>query len=126
MMAKERQYHTRDIGRKVICKVVSIRGHCSYGLKVGDEFEVSAKSTGGICGYLYHNIYPFVMTYQFGGGFPEKGNWPGDRMEVVCPDATSCVRVQLRPDGVDAARHPVYLKDEEDEEKRWRKRLGID
>jgi len=124
-MAKERKYHTRDVGRKVICRVVSIRGHCDYGLKIGDEFEVSAISSGGICGYLYHNIYPFVMVYQFGGRFPESRNWPGDRIEVFCPDVIGCVRVQLRPEGIDDVRHPIYLKDQVEEEKRWCKKLGL-
>ncbi len=111
-------------GYKVIGTIVSIKGHCDYGQKVGDRFELSAQSTGGLCAYLYHNLYPYIMTYQFGGKFPE--SWGGERMEFTCPDIVNQVRIQLRPEGVDEARHPVFLKEGESEEKKWRKKLGID
>jgi len=126
-MTKERKYHVGGEGRKVIGRIISIRGHCTYGQKVGDEFELTAQSTGGLCPYLYYNLYPYIMTYQFGGTYPDTmTGWTGERMEFICPDIINQVRIQLRPEGVDAARHPVYLKDEEKEEQKWRKKLGID
>jgi len=126
-MLKERKYHLGREGRKVIGRIISIKGHCTYGQKVGDEFELSAQSTGGLCGYLYYNLYPYIMTYQFGGKFPDTGiGWAGEKMEFTCPDIVNQVRIQLRPEGVDEARHPVYLKEEEREEEKWRKKLGID
>ena len=123
-MTKERKYHVGDEGRKLIGRIISIKGHCTYGQKVGDEFELSAQSTGDICPYFYHNLYPYIMTYQFGGKFPE--SWGGECMEFLCPDILNQVRIQLRPEGTDSARHLAYLKDEENEEKKWRKKLGID
>jgi len=123
-VTKERKYHLGREGRKIIGRVISIKGHCTYGLKVGDEFELSAQSSGGLCGYFYYNLYPYIMTYQFGGKFPE--SWGGERMEFTCPDIVNHVRIQLRPEGVDEARHPVFRKEEENEEKKWRKKLGKD
>jgi uncharacterized repeat protein (TIGR04076 family) len=124
MSKKEKNSGGHKKGRKVIGRIVSIRGHCSYGLKVGDEFELGHMSTSGICPDLFYNIYPSVMTYQFGGKFPETGTLAGERMEFTCPDVINAARIQLRPEGVDPTRHPVYLEDEKNEEKKWRKRLG--
>ena len=123
-MSKERKYHLGHEGRKVIGRIISIKGHCTYGLKVGDEFELSAQSTGGICAYFYYNLYPTINALQFGGKLPE--SWGGERMELTCPDITNQVRIQLRPEGADEARHPRYIEEEEREEKKWRKKLGID
>ena len=109
-------------GYRVIGKIVSIRGHCDFGQKVGQEFELSSQSTGGICAYLYYNIYPYVMTLQFGGKFPE--SWGGERMEFTCPDIINQVRIQLRREEVEEARHPLYLEDEEEEKEKWRKKLA--
>ncbi len=50
-MSKERKYYIGHEGRKVIGRIISIKGHCTYGLKVGDEFELSAQSPGGLCAY---------------------------------------------------------------------------
>ena len=126
-MAKDRKYHVAHEGRKVIGRIISIKGHCDYGLKVGDEFELSAQSPDGLCGYFYYSIHPYIKTFQFGGKFPDDGiAWAGERMEYTCPDVVNSVRIQLRPEGIDAARHPVYLKEMENEEKKWRKKLGID
>lgn len=115
-MTEERKYHVGQEGRKVIGRIISIKGHCTYGLKVGDEFELSAQSPGGLCAYFYHNIYPYIMTYQFGGKFPE--NWGGERMEFTCPDVLNQARIQLRPEGVEEARHPSYLKEREREKRK--------
>lgn len=97
-------------GHKVIGTIISIKGHCDYGQKVGDRFELSAQCSDGLCGYLYYSIYPFIMALQFGGKFPEA--WGGERMEFTCPDIINATRIQLRCEGVDEARHPLYIKDE--------------
>ena len=125
-MAKESKYHEVKRGQRVIGRIVSIRGHCNWGMEVGDEFELSAMSPGGLCPYLYYNIYPYVMTLQFGGEFPDEYPWAGDRLEFICPDVINAARIQLRREGVDPARHPNYLKDEEEEEERWRKKFAKD
>jgi len=131
-MTEERKYHIEHPdeeyqshkGNKIRGRIVHIRGYCPYGHKVGDEFEISGESTGGLCGYLYYNIYPYMLILQFGGKFPETGAWGGERVELFCPDPINAVRIQLRREGVTRARHPVYLKDEEDEEKWWREKFG--
>ena len=124
--AEEDLKHVPYKGHKVICRILSIKGYCAWGQKVGQEFIVSANSPGGLCGYLHHMIYPFIMVLEFGGNFPESKNWGGDRMEFTCPDAINVTRVQLRREGVDPTRHISYLKDEEREERRWRKKLGVE
>ncbi len=43
--------------------------------KVGDQIELSGHNTGNMCGFFYHDLFPYVIMLQFGGGFPpEWGN----------------------------------------------------
>ena len=95
-MTENRKFHDARYGRKVIGRIIRIKGHCTYGLKVGDEFDLSAGSAGGICGYFYYSLYPYIMTLQFGGHFPPKPiGWHDEFMELNCPDIENAVTIQL-------------------------------
>ena len=97
-MRDNRKFHDARYGRKVIGKIIRIKGHCTYGLKLGDEFELSSGSADGICGYFYYNIYPYIMTLQFGGQFPPQPiGWHEEFIELNCPDIVNAVTIQLRP-----------------------------
>ena len=56
-----------DDGYKVIGTVKSIKGHCPAGHNVGDTFELSVEDSAGLCGWLYHEIFPHVWMLQAGG-----------------------------------------------------------
>lgn len=126
MKAEKSKYQGIQRGHKVIGRIVSIRRKCTWGMQVGDEFELSIMSTGGICPYMYYCAYPFIMALQFGADFPDEYPWGGDRTEVPCSDSINLTIMQLRREGVNPARHSVYIEDEKEEERRWRKKLGID
>jgi uncharacterized repeat protein (TIGR04076 family) len=80
------------IGDKIQATVVSTKGRCSAGHKAGDVFEISYHDTCGLCGAFYHNIFPSVCAFQFGGSFP----WfKGDEMFVSCPDPNNTVTMKL-------------------------------
>jgi uncharacterized repeat protein (TIGR04076 family) len=88
-MTQERQ----QVGHKVVARVMDIKGQCYWGHKVGQEMEVSCHNTGGMCGFLYHDVFHSIVLLQFGGAYP----W-GDRDVVVaeCPDRANAVKVELR------------------------------
>ena len=115
-------------GAQIIGTIVSVTGRCWMGQKVGDTFELDGTVTGGLCGHLYHTIYPYLIMLEYGGGFPNDtaNEWPGSQPELVCPDAYNQVRIQLRRGGIPEGRHPLYVKEMEREEKKWRKKLGKD
>jgi uncharacterized repeat protein (TIGR04076 family) len=113
-MAKKREVLKRGIW--VLGRVLSIRGHCRYGHEVGDEYRLSCMDTGGLCPDLYRFLYPYIMTYQFGGKFPDDWSWAGNRLEFLCPDVINGLRIQLRPENVEFSRHELYLRDENKEE----------
>ncbi len=70
--------------RKVRLTVVALEGTCSKGHRVGDVFEVDCYDAGGVCGYLYYTVFPFVSVLVHGGSYP----WaPDGRMRLPCPDA---------------------------------------
>ena len=83
------------IGFTVIGTIKEAKGHCNAGHKVGDQIELSGHNTGGMCGFFYHDIFPYIIMLQFGGGFPEAWGNP-DVVELSCMDLTNTVKIELR------------------------------
>ena len=80
------------IGYRVVATVLSVKGECSAGHKAGETFEISCHEPAGLCGYFYHDIFPSLSTFQFGGSMPW---WQGDTIELTCPDSDNLVRLRL-------------------------------
>lgn len=83
----------KDFGYKVMGTITSKRGLCRFGHEVGQTFELSGRQTGGICGYLYHTIFPFILVIQCGGVWHEGEE---ELPEFECPDVAAGVRIKLR------------------------------
>ncbi len=84
-----------QVGCRVVGTVKAVKGVCSAGHKVGDQFELSGYSSAGLCGFFYHDIFPYLIMLQFGGGFPPE--W-GDPEVVVldCLDKANAVTLELK------------------------------
>lgn len=80
------------IGKKVMATVVSVKGTCSAGHQAGETFEVSCHDPNGLCGYFYHDLFPNLSTFQFGGNLPW---WNGDTIQAQCPDSYNLVTLKL-------------------------------
>jgi uncharacterized repeat protein (TIGR04076 family) len=83
------------IGYRVIGTIKNVKGFCSAGHKAGDQIELSGHQTGGLCGFLYHDAFPYIIMLQFGGGLP--AGW-GDTevVELECMDKANAVKMELR------------------------------
>ena len=81
-------------GTRLIARVVSQKGTCEAGHGVGDEFDVSGLTPGGMCPFAFYTLFPFLVTLQYGGSFP----WEKDPniSTVACPDADNPVVFELR------------------------------
>lgn len=84
-----------QIGYKIVGTVTGIKGECGWGHKVGDKFELSGWDAAGLCGFFYHDIFPYVIMLQFGGSFPEEWGDP-DVIELECMDRANAVKMELR------------------------------
>ena len=75
-------------------KVVSQKGTCTAGHRVGDEFVLGEKTPDGLCSWAFAAIFPFANAIRFGGSLP----WEDDPDEatVACPDPDNPVVFQLR------------------------------
>jgi len=80
------------IGYKVKATVIGAKGTCSADHKEGDTFEISCHNPNGLCGFFYHDIFPSLSTFQFGGNLPW---WQGDTIQVSCPDSYNLVTMKL-------------------------------
>lgn len=87
----EQKFH---VGHRVKATVLSVKGECHWGHKPGDSFEISCHDTAGLCGFFYHDIFPWIAMLQFGGGFPESWGGP-DRVQLECMDRWNAVTLEL-------------------------------
>jgi len=78
--------------KKLKAEVIGLKGDCNAGHKVGDQFEVSCWDTGGMCGFLYHAIFPTLSVMQFDGAYP----WGSDELTANCPDDFNLLTVKLK------------------------------
>jgi len=78
---------------RVVGTIKRVKGACTVGHQPGDQFELSGHSSGGLCGYFYHDLFPFILMLEYGGGFP----W-GDPnvMTWECIDKANAVTIELR------------------------------
>ncbi len=78
----------------VIAKVISQKGTCEVGHKVGDEFIIGQQTPPNLCSWAFHSLFPFAEVLQFDGSFP----WEQDRDKatVACPDPANPVVFELR------------------------------
>ena len=78
----------------VIAKVISQKGACSAGHKVGDEFLIGQETPAGMCSWAFYALLPFAGVLQFGGSFPWEED--KDKATVACPDPGNPVGFELR------------------------------
>ncbi len=78
----------------VIARVISQKGTCEAGHRVGDEFTIGQKVLPGICSWAFYTLFPFAEVLQFGGSFP----WEKDpnKATITCPDPANPVIFELR------------------------------
>jgi uncharacterized repeat protein (TIGR04076 family) len=91
MAQQEEKFH---VGQRVVATIKSVKGTCHWKHKAGDSFEISAHDTAGLCGFFYHDIFPYILMLQFGGGFEEWGQ--PDSLELQCLDKMNAVTIELR------------------------------
>ncbi len=77
----------------VVAKVISQKGTCEAGHRVGDEFVIGQSTPNGMCSWAFYTLFPFAEVLQFGGGFP----WEKDpsKTTVACPDPGNPVVFEL-------------------------------
>jgi len=76
-------------------KVISQKGTCGAGHKVGDEWIMPpGKTPEGICLSAFAVLYPSIRTITYGGSFPweaDKDTWTG-----CCSDAANPVVFEVK------------------------------
>ncbi len=79
---------------EIIARVISQKGTCAAGHKLGDEFTVGQNTPAGFCSWAYFTVFPFAEVLEFGGAFPWETD--PDRTTVACPDPGNPVVFELR------------------------------
>ena len=78
----------------VIARVISQKGTCAAGHKVGDEFVIGEKTPPGMCSWAFYTLFPSAEVLQFGGSF----SWEeeSNKTTAACPDPANPVVFELR------------------------------
>lgn len=79
---------------KIIAKVISQKGTCEAGHRIGDEFVIRQSTPLGMCSWAFYTVFPFAEVLQFGGSFPWEKD--PDKATVACPDPDNPVVFELR------------------------------
>ncbi len=79
----------------VVIKVISQKGTCATGHKVGDEWVLKdSKTPEGICLDAFDALFPSANVLIYGGTLPWESN--PDIATVACPDAKNPLVLELR------------------------------
>ena len=79
---------------EVVARVISQKGSCEAGHRVGDEFPIGNSTPAGMCSWAFYTLFPFASALQFGGSFPWEDD--PDKVTVACPDSANPVAFELR------------------------------
>ena len=90
----ERRRDTVAEQYEVLARVVSQKGTCALGHKVGDEFLIGHRTPAGMCSFAFDAVFPFAAVLQFGGSFPWEND--SDKTTLACPDPDNPVVFELR------------------------------
>ncbi len=81
-------------GYPVAVRVISQKGSCAAGHKVGEEWILEHNSPEGLCLSALDVLFPYARVLSFGGSFPWEDN--PDVTTIACPDAENPVVFELR------------------------------
>lgn len=79
---------------EVAATVISQKGTCEAGHKVGGQFRIADKTPAGLCPWAFYTLFPFVTALQLGGSFPWEED--EDTATVACPDPINPVVFELK------------------------------
>lgn len=72
--------------------VTQVKGTCHANHQVGQTFKLNCYDSGGLCGFFYHDLFPYLNVMQFGGKYPW---WDREVIEVECPDRFNTVSLRI-------------------------------
>jgi uncharacterized repeat protein (TIGR04076 family) len=74
-------------------KVISQKGHCEAGHRVGDEWLVGEKTPEGMCIFAFGSLLPFITPLMYDGSFPWEKD--PDKTTAACPDGENPVIFEI-------------------------------
>ena len=94
-MEEKHSEEFEDTGYKVVARVISQKGTCGFGHKVGDTVVFDGETVQGrVCFSALYSFLPKVFAMRYGANFP----WLDgkDVATHACPDAYNPVVFEIR------------------------------
>ncbi len=79
---------------KVVARVISQKGTCGVGHKVGDKWVIGLTTPEGICQAAYSTLFPAARALMLGGSHYWEPD--PDAIMIACPDADNPVVFEVR------------------------------
>ncbi len=81
----------------VVVKVLSIKGDCGAGMKVGNEFVLDGLTVPpGFCGLAYSQFCPLIECLRFNAKWPWWDVEPDKIITAQCTDPVNSVLFELK------------------------------
>ncbi len=81
-------------------EVVEVKGgpgNCRAGHEEGDSYRFAYATPAGLCGELYHHLYPTLHALRLGGDMRTlRPDGPSDEVLVWCPARVVSLRLRAR------------------------------
>ena len=82
---------------EVRIRVISQKGFCASGHKVGDEWVIQHDTPPGLCLWAFNTMFPDCRVLMFGGEFkPSPVSPTPDIRHVTCPDGMNPVTFEIK------------------------------
>jgi uncharacterized repeat protein (TIGR04076 family) len=94
-MEEKHSEEFEDTGYKIVAKVISLKGTCGFGHKVGDTVVFDGETVEGrVCFSALYSFLPKVFAMRYGADFPWLDD--GDVATHACPDAYNPLVFEIR------------------------------
>jgi uncharacterized repeat protein (TIGR04076 family) len=74
--------------------VLTQKGHCAWGHKVGDSWIIGGVTPPGMCLSMLHSLFPAIRGIMYGAEMGH-GTEPGVTT-IACPDAENPMTFEIR------------------------------
>jgi uncharacterized repeat protein (TIGR04076 family) len=85
-----------DMFYDVTVKIVSQKGHCTAGHKVGEEWVVGPHTPAGICVSAFNSLIPTIRVLRYNGFYGSSPSAETTQHTIACSDADNPVIFEVK------------------------------
>ncbi|MBT3363002.1 MAG: TIGR04076 family protein [Chloroflexi bacterium] len=80
----------------VTVKIISAKGHCTAGHKVGEEWVVGPHTPAGICVAAFNSLIPTIRVLRYNGFYGSESGPNTTQHTIACQDGDNPVIFEVK------------------------------